>query len=100
MSDIVERLLSMTGEDPGAIPPESVYGEWIIAAADEIVRLRAEVARKDAEVAKRDAALRRWENSGCPDCGGDCSSANPPVACCIIQETRAALTTQEDNSNG
>lgn len=36
-------------------------------------------------------ALRRWQRYGCPDCGGDCASANPPVACCIMQETRAAL---------
>ena len=54
MSDIVERLLSMTREDPGAIPPESVYGEWIIAAADEIVRLRAEVEKYKAIIAAAD----------------------------------------------
>ncbi len=35
--------------------------------------------------------LLRWQNYGCPDCGGDCSSANPPVSCCIMQETQAAL---------
>lgn len=35
--------------------------------------------------------LRRWESYGCPDCGGDCFSANPPVAMCIMSETRAAL---------
>jgi hypothetical protein len=41
------------------------------------------------------AALKRWEHYGCPDCGGDCSSANPPVACCIMQETRAAIAMVE-----
>lgn len=38
-----------------------------------------------------EAALRRWESYGCPDCGGDCASANPPVACCIMRETFEAL---------
>lgn len=45
-------------------------------------------------LAERDAllaALLRWQHSGCPDCSGDCGSANPPVMCCIMQETRAAL---------
>ncbi len=37
-------------------------------------------------------ALRRWQDTGCPDCSGDCGSANPPVLSCIMQETRSALT--------
>ena len=36
-------------------------------------------------------SLMRWQSYGCPDCHGDCGSANPPVSCCIMQETRAAL---------
>ena len=60
----------------------------------DLIRLFA-LARRgaaaDAEIERLRAALRRWQQSGCPDCGGDCSSANPPVACCIVQETRAAL---------
>lgn len=43
-----------------------------------------------------EAALRRWQNYGCPDCGGDCGSANPPVACCIMTETRKALEGKDD----
>jgi hypothetical protein len=27
----------------------------------------------------------------CPDCSGDCGSANPPVVSCIMQAARAAL---------
>jgi hypothetical protein len=39
-------------------------------------------------------ALSRWQHThGCPDCGGDCASANPPVSCCITIETREALAT-------
>lgn len=52
-------------------------------AQDEIKRLRI--------------ALLRWQNTGCPDCGGDCGDANPPVICCIMQETRAALGERDNN---
>ena len=60
-------------------------------------RMRAEREARKAE-AERDAlraVLVRWQHYGCPDCGGDCASANPPVACCIMQETRAALAAKE-----
>ncbi|NGQ91495.1 hypothetical protein G5V65_11360 [Rhodobacter sp. HX-7-19] len=50
------------------------------------------LAASQARVAKLVAALKRWEHSGCPDCGGDCASANPPVSLCIMRETRAAIT--------
>jgi hypothetical protein len=51
-------------------------------------------AERDAAIRQRDQAvevLRRWELSGCPDCVGDCSSANPPVIGCIMRATRAAI---------
>ena len=37
------------------------------------------------------ALLQRWQSEGCPDCSGDCGSANPPVSMCIMQETRDVL---------
>lgn len=37
------------------------------------------------------SALLRWRNRGCPDCGGDCHSANPPVTGCIMRDTLEAL---------
>ena len=43
-----------------------------------------------------EAALRKWQSYGCPDCGGDCASANPPMLGCIMQETRAALEGKKD----
>ena len=49
--------------------------------------LRALAAERDR---LRDVVLR-WQHYGCPDCGGDCASANPPVSMCIMQATRAAL---------
>lgn len=36
--------------------------------------------------------LKRWQQHGCPDCGGDCASANPPVTSCIMKETAEALS--------
>lgn len=50
---------------------------------------RAEAAEASMKILR--AAVARWQSYGCPDCGGDCASANPPVACCIMQETSIAL---------
>lgn len=68
------------------------------AAADLAARYGSE---RDAAIAERDrmrAALERWQHYGCPDCGGDCGSANPPVACCIMRETHEALTSAKEPS--
>lgn len=58
-------------------------------------RLLRELADRIEADARRIAALRtaleRWQSYGCPDCSGDCGSANPPVACCIMRETMEAL---------
>ena len=49
-------------------------------------------AALDAELlAEVLGALGRWYQTGCPDCGGDCASANPPVSLCLPQQTRAIL---------
>lgn len=37
-------------------------------------------------------ALKRFHEYGCPDCGGDCSSANPPIALCIMRQAHDAIT--------
>jgi hypothetical protein len=58
------------------------------AKADRADRLAAML--KEAK-----EALRRWLDSGCPDCGGDCANANPPVALCIMQDTSALLASLE-----
>jgi len=59
---------------------------------------RNELAMLDAadRIEKLEAALRRWPDYGCPDCGGDCFSANPPVSCCIMMETREALEVKDE----
>ena len=44
-----------------------------------------------AKLKAHDALLRQWEGYGCPDCGGDCASANPPISLCIMRETRNAI---------
>jgi hypothetical protein len=56
----------------------------------------AEIARLRGQVAALREALRRWQHYGCPDCGGDCGSANPPVSCCIMIETRDTLAATEE----
>ena len=65
-------------------------GSWEADAAVTAIQMR------DRRIEKLEAALRRWQNYGCPDCGGDCGSANPPVACCIMTETREALEGKDD----
>ena len=51
----------------------------------------AEIETQAREIERLRGVLKRWQYSGCPDCSGDCGSANPPVMCCIMEETRAAL---------
>lgn len=64
-------------------------------AEKERDQLRAGVKRATtAEAALADArkVIERWQSYGCPDCGGDCASANPPVSCCIMRETHEWLS--------
>lgn len=64
-------------------------------AVDTAIRIMTEqattIGEQLAEIERLRAVLSRWQYSGCPDCSGDCGSANPPVMCCIMEETRAAL---------
>jgi len=39
--------------------------------------------------------LQRWYETGCPNCGGDCGSANPPVIGCIVQDTHKLLRSKQ-----
>lgn len=36
-------------------------------------------------------ALEYMRDAGCPDCNGDCASANPQVAACPMKRAAAAL---------
>jgi hypothetical protein len=78
MSDVVERLRE------AALSARTTERVLCDKAADEIERLRARETRLRE-------TLRRWQHYGCPDCGYDCSAANPPVSLCIMRETRADL---------
>lgn len=42
-------------------------------------------------IAALEAALVTFRDYGCPVCGGDCGSANPPVNACPMQMVKAAL---------
>jgi hypothetical protein len=78
---------------------------WLICAARDFKLpgaasdvLESAAATLRALAAERDAlrsALLRWQHYGCPECCGDCGSANPPVSCCIMRETRDALAQKD-----
>lgn len=95
MSDLM--LLGVLRMPMPQDPQEIGVVEWIQfrsrarQAADRIEADAAEIAKLQARIDALVEALKRWEQSGCPDCGGDCASANPPVSLCIMRETSAAI---------
>jgi hypothetical protein len=60
------------------------WAEYVETAGEVIAALPA------AGAAMREA-LEHFVGYGCPVCSGDCSSANPPVSLCPMQQARAAL---------
>jgi hypothetical protein len=60
-------------------------------AATALLSLSREIEELRGQLAQATQMLKRWQDCGCPDCGGDCSSANPPVIGCIMVETAVAL---------
>ena len=76
------RVVASTGDDDDDYSMVEISNRRAREAADRIEKL--------------EAALRRWPDYGCPDCGGDCFSANPPVSCCIMMETREALEVKDE----
>jgi hypothetical protein len=67
-----------------------------LAQARYIAKALEAAANHRDEALAREAALRevldRWYRTGCPDCRGDCGSANPRFTLCLVRETDAALT--------
>jgi hypothetical protein len=61
------------------------------AAIDDYNAMKAERDALQAENVRLRAALLAFRGYGCPACGGDCASANPPVSLCIMKEADAAL---------
>lgn len=53
--------------------------------------MRRELSAAEARNAKLVEALTTMRDYGCPVCGGDCASANPPVTFCPMQIVSAAL---------
>lgn len=98
MTEIVERftleqLAYFDGElDWAEMRPDN-DGVWVKYSSigdvcAEITRLRAKVARADALADLVEGIIE----GGCPRCGGDCSSANPPVLYCPQREAMQNLT--------
>jgi len=73
-----------------------IDADYVSELENEAQELTTELHSCFHRIEKLQAALRRWLDYGCPDCGGDCGSANPPVACCIMEETRKALEGKDD----
>lgn len=88
MSDIVERLTSVERDLNNGFPVTCDRMTTIQEAADRIEDLEAQLAKADD--------LAGWVEGiiedGCPKCGGDCSSANPPPTYCPQQEAMRDLT--------
>ena len=97
MKIVVRTLLTDSQHTIEALEAENERLSYngIHTCSDECQRLpcvqRREIDRLKGEVERLRRVLARWQYSGCPNCSGDCGSANPPVMCCIMEETRAAL---------
>lgn len=91
MTDEAKALVERLRDD---LPQTLIEKHWV-DDHDAIYKQREEAAdlieTQAREIERLRGVLKRWQCSGCPDCSGDCGSANPPVMCCIMEETRAAL---------
>lgn len=47
------------------------------------------VAALHVEIGRLRSRLSEFQSYGCPACGGDCASANPPVICCPMRSINA-----------
>ena len=56
--------------------------------------IKAAMARDDA-AEKLVEAVRFFQEAGCPNCSGDCASANPPVQFCPMKSASDALAAYE-----
>ena len=61
-----------------------------------------DLAEENARLREENAALRlalaMFRECGCPICGGDCGSANPPIAFCPMRVATAAIGETHDQS--
>ena len=61
-------------------------------------KLLAQLAKLQADGDKLADGVRAAIEFGCPVCGGDCASANPPVSACPIRDWTQALTEWKDRA--
>ena len=97
MSDDLVKRLRQSWDVNRSIMSQT--GQWMTErkkAADHIEALEARVAAADKLAAWVDGMIE----DGCPKCGGDCSSANPPVAYCPIREMVQDLAAYQDTKEG
>lgn len=92
MSDDLVKQLRDVAEATGPNHARQIA----LDAADCIEALEARVAAADKLAAWVDGMIE----DGCPKCGGDCSSANPPVAYCPIREMVQDLAAYQATKEG
>jgi len=93
MEESIARAISKSHYDDMDMdePDSNSWLDWSSESRAAFAAMRPHFARFAAQNARMREALSRWQSYGCPDCGADCASANPPVSCCIMRETRDAL---------
>lgn len=72
---------------------EAIHATFVAGYEAAVNERAAAPSTAAGEREKLREALLIFQNHGCPMCGGDCGSANPPVSSCPMQEARAALAT-------
>ena len=84
--DLVEELRAINRNYDLARGVHITVGQ----AADRIAALEAEAGRLRELAITLHGALAAHTCFGCPQCPGDCSSANPPVFFCPTQQAISA----------
>ena len=79
---LVERLRNWEHVYPE--DEDKPEGSLYLEAADRIEELEEVLAGVIG-------LLILWQRTGCPHCGGDCSSANPPIDSCIMRLTNDTI---------
>jgi len=75
---------------------QSVIPPHVVAFAVE--NLRDERDALSARLAEATEIISYFESRSCPNCNGDCASANPPVTYCPMRAAVAFLAQQEQEA--
>ena len=82
---LAARVIGLVEDPLGQRLPFVLWSQGLDHADVVLAAVREEVMKPLVSL------LGCWQSYGCPDCGGDCASANPPVSMCIMRETRDTI---------